>query len=86
MLERLEMRYRFCCWSMERESHILKNELQELPKMTRELIERLTKETHLNCRCKPVPLSISTTSVALAIHLVDIVSSLFPQACRFRRS
>ena len=37
---------------MERESHILKNELQELPKMLRELIERLTKGTHLNCRCK----------------------------------
>ena len=26
---------------MEKESHILKNELQELPKMPRELIERL---------------------------------------------
>ena len=38
---------------MERESHILKNELQELPKMPRELVEILTKETHLNCRCKP---------------------------------
>ena len=38
---------------MEKESHILKNELQELPRMPRELIERLTKETHLNCRCKP---------------------------------
>ena len=38
---------------MEKESHILKNELQELLKMPRELIERLTKETHLNCRCKP---------------------------------
>ena len=38
---------------MERESHILKNELQELPKMPRELIERLTKETYLNCHCKP---------------------------------
>ena len=37
---------------MERESHILKNELQEFPKMLRELIERLTKEIHLNCRCK----------------------------------
>ena len=38
---------------MERESHILKKEMQELPKMPRELIERLTKETLLNCRCKP---------------------------------
>ena len=37
---------------MERQSHILKNELQELPKMQRELIERLTKETYLNFRCK----------------------------------
>ena len=46
MLESLEMRYRFCCWSIKRESHILKNELQELPKMPKELIERLTKETN----------------------------------------
>ena len=37
---------------MERESHILKKEMQELPKMPRELIERFTKETHLNFRCK----------------------------------
>ena len=46
MLESLEMRNRFCCWSIKRESHILKNELQELPKMPKELIERLTKETN----------------------------------------
>ena len=37
---------------MERESPILKKERQELPKMPRELIERFTKETHLNFRCK----------------------------------
>ena len=39
---------------MERESHfdILKKEMQELPKMPRELIERFTKETHLNFCCK----------------------------------
>ena len=36
---------------MERESHILKKEMQELPKMPRELIERF-KKTHLNFRCK----------------------------------
>ena len=32
--------------------NILKKEMQELPKMPRELIERFTKETHLNFRCK----------------------------------
>ena len=37
---------------MERDSHILKKEMQELPKMPRELIKRFTKETHLNFRCK----------------------------------
>ena len=37
---------------MERESHILKKEMQELPKMPRELIERFTKETYLNFCCK----------------------------------
>ena len=37
---------------MERESHILKKKMHELPKMPRELIEIFTKETHLNCRCK----------------------------------
>ena len=37
---------------MERKSHILNNVLQELPKMSRELIERFTIETGLDCHCK----------------------------------
>ena len=56
---------------MERESHILKKEMQELPKMPRELIERLTKETHLNCRCKS-----DRREAYLLCYLVAFVSRL----------
>ena len=31
---------------------MLTNELQKLPKITRDLIERFTKEIYLDCRCK----------------------------------
>ena len=56
---------------MERESHILKKEMQELPKMPRELIERFTKETHLNFRCKS-----DSREAYLLCFLVAFVSRL----------
>ena len=49
---------------MERESHILKKEMQELPKMPRELIERFTKETlPVGLLLKKVPSLVGTPSL-----------------------
>ena len=47
--ECLEMRKRLCCGSMERELHILRKVVQELLKIRKALMERLTKWTYLNC-------------------------------------
>ena len=47
IVETLEIKYRLCYSSMERESHISRKEKHGLPKIPRELIERLTNLTDL---------------------------------------
>ena len=47
-MESLEVRKRPCCGSMERELHISRKVIQELLKINRALMERLTKWTDLN--------------------------------------
>ena len=47
-VESLEMRRRLCCGSMERELHSSREALQELLKIRKALMERLTKWTDLN--------------------------------------
>ena len=49
IVESLEMRKRLWCGSMERELHISRKEVQELLKVPKALMERLTKWTDLNC-------------------------------------
>ena len=49
MVESLEMRKLLCCGSMERELHISRKVVQELLKIPKALMERLTKLTDLNC-------------------------------------
>ena len=52
IVEILEIKYRLCCSSMKSDSHISRNEKHELPKIPRELIERLTnlKDLYLHFR------------------------------------
>ena len=48
IVESLEMRKRLCCGSMERELFISRKGVQELLKIPKALMERLTKWTNLN--------------------------------------
>ena len=47
-VESLEMRKRLCCGSMERGLHSSRNVVQELLKIPKALMERLTKLTDSN--------------------------------------
>ena len=49
IVESLEMRKRLCCGSMEGELHISRQVVQDLLKIPKALMERLTKWTDLNC-------------------------------------
>ena len=49
IVKSLQMRKRLCCWSIERELHISRKEIQELLKIPKALMERLTKWADLNC-------------------------------------
>ena len=49
IVESLETRKCLCCGSMEKELHISRKVVQELLKIPKVLMERLTKWTDLNC-------------------------------------
>ena len=49
IMESLEMRKRLCCGSRERELQISRKAVQELLKIPKALMERLTKWTDMNC-------------------------------------
>ena len=71
IVESLEMRKRLCYGSMERELHISRKEVQELLKIPKALMERLTKWTDLNCF-----LSSDRSGAYLFFFLVELESRL----------
>ena len=62
IVEILEMRRRLCCGSMERELNIARKEVQELLKMPKALMERLTSWTDLNSFLSSVRRGVSDNS------------------------
>ena len=79
IVETLEIKYRLCCSSMKSDSHISRDEKHELPKIPRELIERLTNVTdlylHFRSEIRKAYLDLFLSALQLRLVSKPIVNS-----------